>query len=72
MKITEIHMKIIAVGLIPIFLVLSSILPDTTGKTLLLGGILVTVLVVAYLGMSMHRKEAQEPDDLLAVPPKKS
>jgi hypothetical protein len=72
MKIKEIHMKIIALGLIPIFLVLASILPDTTGKSLLLGGILITVLVVAYIGMSMEKKEAQEPDDLLAIPPKKS
>jgi hypothetical protein len=72
MKIKEIHMKIIAIGLIPVFLILASTLPDTTGKSLLLGGIMITVLVVSYLGMSMQKKEPKEPDDLLAIPPKKS
>ncbi len=72
MKIQEIHMKIIAIGLLPIFLILASTLPDTPGKPLLLGGIIITVLVVSYIGMSMQKKEAKEPDDLLAIPPRKS
>jgi hypothetical protein len=71
MKIKEIQMKIIAIGLIPVFLILASTLPDTAGKTLLLGGIVITVLVVSFIGMSMQKKEEKEPDDLLAVPPKK-
>ena len=34
---------------------------------------MVTALVVAFIGMSMQKKEAKEPeDDLLAIPPKKS
>jgi hypothetical protein len=28
--------------------------------------------VVAFIGMSMQKKEATESDDLLAIPPKKS
>jgi hypothetical protein len=28
--------------------------------------------VVSIIGMSMQKKEAKEPDDLLAIPPKKS
>jgi hypothetical protein len=71
-KIQEIHLKIIAIGLIPVFLVLTSVLPDSVYKAILLGGIVITVLVVAFIGMSMQKKEAKDPDDLLAIPPKKS
>jgi hypothetical protein len=72
LNIQEIHMKIIAIGLIPLFLILAIALPDTTSKTILLGGIMITALVVSFIGMSMAKKEAKEPDDLLAIPPKKS
>jgi hypothetical protein len=72
MSIQEIHMKIIAIGLIPLFLILAIALPDTTSKTILLGGIMITALVVSLIGMSMAKKEAKDPDDLLAIPPKKS
>jgi 4-hydroxybenzoate polyprenyltransferase len=72
MKIKEIHMKIIAIGLFPIFIILALTLPNTTTKAILLGCIMITVLVVSYIGKSMQKKEADEPDDLLAIPPKKS
>jgi hypothetical protein len=72
MKMKEIHMKIIAIGLFPVFLILVFALPNTTSKILLLGGIMVTAFVVSYIGMSMQKKEEKEPDDLLAIPPKKS
>ncbi len=72
MKIKEIHMKIIAIGLVPVFLILAFALPETPGTAILLGGIMITVLVVSFLGMSMKKKEAKEPDDLLAIPPKNS
>lgn len=65
-------MKIIAIGLVPIFLILAFTLPDSTGKAILLGGIMVTAFVVSFLGISMQKKEEKEPDDLLAIPPKKS
>ena len=65
-------MKLIAVGLVPVFLILAFALPNTTATTILLGGIMVTVLVVSFIGMSMQKKEAKDPDDLLAIPPKKS
>jgi galactitol-specific phosphotransferase system IIC component len=71
-KIKEIHMKIIALGLLPVFLILAIVLPNTTTKVLLLGGIMVTAFVVSFIGMSMKKKEEKEPDDLLAIPPKKS
>jgi hypothetical protein len=72
MKIKEIHMKIIAIGLLPIFLILAITLPNNTTTTILLGGIMITALVVSYIGKSMQEKEANENDDLLAIPPKKS
>ena len=72
MKIKEIHMKIIAIGLFPIFVILALALPNTTGKAILLGGIMITALGVSFIGKSMKKKEANEPDNLLAIPPKKS
>jgi predicted lysophospholipase L1 biosynthesis ABC-type transport system permease subunit len=72
MKIKEIHMKIIAIGLVPVFLILTIALPNTATTAILLGGIMITALVVSFIGMSLQKKEAEEPDDLLAIPPKKS
>ena len=71
MKIKEIHMKIIAIGLVPVFLILAFVLPNTTATAILLGGIMLTAIAVTFIGMSMQKKEANEPDDLLAIPPKK-
>jgi len=65
-------MKIIAIGLIPVFLILAFALPDTASTAILLGGIMITALVVAFIGISMQKKEAKDTDDLLAIPPKKS
>jgi hypothetical protein len=72
MKIKEIHMKIIAIGLVPVFLILTIALPNTPTTAILLGGIMITALVVSFIGMSLQKKDAEEPDDLLAIPPKKS
>ena len=70
MKIKEIHMKIIAIGLIPVFLVLAFALPNTASTAILSGGIMITAFVATFIGISMQKKEAKEPDDLLAIPPK--
>jgi len=72
MKIKEIHMKIIAIGLLPVFLILAITLPNTVTKAILLGCIMITALVVSFIGKSMQKKDANEDDDLLAIPPKKS
>jgi hypothetical protein len=72
MKIKEIHMKIIAIGLLPIFLIFAFALPNTASTAILLGGIMITAFVATFIGISMQKKEAKEPDDLLAIPPKKS
>jgi hypothetical protein len=71
MNIKEIHMKIIAIGLIPIFLILSFVLPNTPATSILLGGIMLTAIIATFIGMSMHKKEEKAEDDLLAIPPKK-
>ena len=72
MIIKEIHMKIIAIGLFPVFIILAITLPNTATKAILLACIMITVLGISYIGKSMQKKEENEPDDLLAIPPKKS
>jgi hypothetical protein len=72
MKIKEIHMKIIAIGLLPVFLILAFTMPNTPATAMLLGGIMVIALVASFIGMSMQKKEAGDTEDLLAIPPKKS
>jgi 4-hydroxybenzoate polyprenyltransferase len=71
MKISEIHMKIIAIGLLPVFLILALALPNTTSTAILLGGVMFTAFVVSFIGMRMQKKDAKDDDDLLAIPPKK-
>jgi hypothetical protein len=71
MKISEMHMKIIAIGLLPVFLILALALPNTTSTAILLGGIMLTAFVVSFIGMSMQKKDSKDDDDLLAIPPKK-
>jgi hypothetical protein len=72
MKIKEVHMKIIAIGLLPVFLILAFAMPNTPATAVLLGGIMITALVASFIGMSMQKKEAEDTDDLLAIPPKNS
>jgi hypothetical protein len=71
MKIKEIHMKIIAIGLVPVFLILSFVLPNTPTTAILLGGIMITAIIATFIGMSMQKKEEKQEDDLLAIPPKR-
>ena len=59
-------------GLIPVFLILPFALPVNAGKAAVLGGIVITALVVSFIGMSMPKREVKEPEDLLAIPPEKS
>ena len=65
-------MKIIAIGLVPIFIILSIVMPNTPTTAILLGGIMLTAIIATFIGMSMHKKEEKQEDDLLAIPPKKS
>ena len=72
MHVNEIQLKVIAIGLVPIFLILSVILPKNASTTILLGAVMITGFVVCFIGMSGQKQEAKEPEDLLAIPPKKS
>ena len=65
------QMKIIAIGLVPVFLILTFALPKTASTAILLGIVMITGFVVCFIGMSMQRKEAKENEDLRAIPPKK-
>jgi len=71
MKISEMHMKIIAIGLLPVFLILALALPNTTSTAILLGCVMFTAFVVSFIGMRMQKKDAKDDEDLLAIPPKK-
>ncbi len=72
MHVTETQLKIIAIGLVPVFIILAFALPKTATTAILLGAVMIIGFVVCFFGMSMHKKEAQEHEDLLAIPPKKS
>jgi hypothetical protein len=72
MHVNEMHMKVIALGLIPVFLILVFVLPKTAFTDILAGIVLITGFVVCFIGMSMQKGEAKENEDLLAIPPKKS
>ena len=62
----------IAVGLIPVFFILSIIMPKTITTAILLAIIMITAIVISYIGMSMEKRDAGGDEDLLAIPPKKS
>ena len=72
MQVKEVQMKVIAIGLIPIFLILAFVLPKTATTAILLGVVMITGFVICFIGMSMQKQEAKENEDLLAIPPKKS
>jgi len=72
MHVNETQLKAIAIGLVPVFLILAFVLPRTASTVILSGVVMITGFVVCFLGMSMQKKqEAKEHDDLLAIPPKK-
>jgi len=70
MQVTQVQLKMIAIGLIPVFLILSFLMPKNTTTTILLAAVMITALVVSYIGWSMEKREACTEDDLLALPPK--
>jgi hypothetical protein len=72
MRVTQTQLKTIAIGLILVFLMLSLILPKTTATTILLAMVMITALVISFIGWAVQKREAGEDEDLLAVPPKRS
>jgi len=71
MHVNEIHLKVIAIGLVPVFLILTFALPKTASTAILLGIVMITGFVVCFIGMSMQKQESKRDEDLLAIPPKK-
>lgn len=72
MQVSDTQLKIIAIGLVPIFLVFSSVLPQSAYKNILLGIIVLIGVAVVLIGVSREKKqEAKEREELLALPPKK-
>lgn len=71
MQVTQVQLKMIAIGLIPVFLILSILMPKTTTTTILLALVMITALGISFLGWSMEKRDAGKEDDLLALPPKK-
>ena len=71
MNVTQVQLKMIAIGLIPVFFILSIIMPNNTTTTILLAILVLIAIVISYIGWSMEKREAVEDDDLLAIPPKK-
>jgi len=72
MKVTQVQLKIIAFGLIPVFFILSAILPDNLTTTIILALVVITAVAVISIGWRMETREAagNTDDDLLALPPK--
>ena len=62
----------IAIGLIPIFFLLTIIMPKNTTTYILLAIVMLTAIVVSFIGWSLEKRDAGKDDDLLAIPPKKS
>ncbi|MDO9033731.1 MAG: hypothetical protein Q7U51_00815 [Methanoregula sp.] len=71
MHVTQLQLKLIAIGLIPVFFILSFIMPKNTTTSIILVIVMVSAIVISYIGWSMEKREAGEVDDLLAIPPKK-
>lgn len=73
MHITQVQLKMIAIGLIPVFVLLTIIMPQNITTNILLAIVMLTAIVISFIGWSKEKREAGEPEeDLLAIPPKKS
>ena len=70
--VTQVQLKMIAIGLIPIFFLLTIIMPKNTTTYILLAIVMLTAIVVSFIGWSLEKRDAGKDDDLLAIPPKKS
>ncbi len=71
MQVTQVQLKMIAIGLIPVFFILSFIMPNSTTTTILLAVVMITAIMISVIGWSMERREAGQDEDLLALPPRK-
>ena len=61
----------IAIGLIPVFVILTIIMPKSTTTNILLAIVMLTAIGISLIGRSMEKREAGKENDLLAIPPKR-
>ena len=71
MQVTQVQLKLIAIGLIPVFFILSFLMPKNSTTMILLAAVMITALVISFIGWSMEKRDAGKDEDLLALPPKK-
>lgn len=71
MQVNETLLKVIAIGLVPVFLIITFVMPKTDATFVLQGVVMVIGVAICLAGMSMQKQETKEHDDLLAIPPKK-
>ena len=71
MHVTQDQLKMIAIGLIPVFFILVIIMPKSPTTDILTAGVMITAIVIAVTGWWIEKHEAGETEDLLAIPPKK-
>jgi hypothetical protein len=72
MHVTQVQLKMMVIGLIPVFFILSLIMPKTTTTAILLAIVVIIAMVISFIGWSMQKGEPGKDEDLLAVPPGKS
>lgn len=70
-RITQLQLKLIAIGLIPVFFILSFLLPESFTTSVILAMVMIAAIAITLIGMRMENREAKEGEDLLAIPPKK-
>ena len=71
MHVTQLQLKMIAIGLIPVFFILTIIMPKNMTTYILLAVVMLTAIVISFIGWSLEKREAGPTEDLLAIPPKK-
>ena len=71
MRVTQGQLKTIAIGLIPVFFILSMLLPKTLTTAILLAVVMLIAIGISFIGWSMEHREAENGEDLLAIPPKR-
>jgi len=49
MQVNEIQLKVIAIGLVPVFLILTFVLPKTASTAILLGIVMITGFLVCLI-----------------------
>jgi hypothetical protein len=71
MQVSQVQLKMIALVLIPVFLILSLVMPKTTTTAILSAAVMVSAIAISITGWFLQKRETVTEEDLLAVPPKR-